>query len=180
MPLTDQPDEVLDLVDDQDRVIGTVTREEVGRTLLALPGYVRAADAFIVNDRGELFVPRRSSHKKLAPGGLDFSAGEHVGAGETYVQAMVRGFEEELGLRITAADLIHIGTLDLKKLGLIPYFDAIFIYRTNEVPDYNKDDFVSHEWLPVAELLQRLRAGESAKVNMSPALELFLQTNKLG
>jgi isopentenyldiphosphate isomerase len=178
MSLTDQPDEVLDLVDQNDRVIGTVAREEVASKMLALPGYVRAADCFIVNDSGQIFVPRRSPHKKMAPNGYDFSAGEHVASGETYIQAMVRGFLEELGIRVAVSDLLHIGTLDLRALGLLPYFDAIFVYRTNTTPDYNKNDFVSHEWLSPAEFIARLKAGEVAKVNILPALELFLKTNK--
>jgi len=178
MSKTDEPDEVLDLVDDQDVVIGSVTREEVGVKLLGLPGNVRASDCFIVNSQGQIWVPRRTPHKRVAPGGLDFSAGEHVKSGETYKQAMVRGFKEELRMDIKEAELEHIGTLDLRELNLIPYLDALFVYHTDTAPDYNKDDFVSYEWLAPAAFLEKVKTGEPTKLNMLPALELYLKTNK--
>ena len=178
MAKTDQPDEVLDLVDGQDQVIGTVTREEVAIQLLDLPGMVRAADAFVVNSQGLIFVPRRAVHKKTVPGGFDFSVGEHVGSGETYEEAMVRGFAEELGLEIRASELTRIGMLNLRELVQIPYFDAVFVYRSDVTPDYNRNDFVSHEWLEPTEFARRLEAGEPAKINILPALKLFMRTKQ--
>jgi len=176
----DDPEELLDLVDDNDKVIGTVARREIASKMLDLPGNVRASDCFIVDSRGRLFVPRRSPDKKRLPNALDFSAGEHVASGETYLQAMVRGFKEELGMTIQPSDLEHIGTLNLRSAGLIPYIDAIFIYHSDATPDYNKDDFASHEWLTPDELRRKIRAGEPAKVNILPALDLYEQAKSKG
>ena len=178
MALTDEPDELLDLVDQQDQVVGTVTREEVQEQLLALPGFVRASSCFIVNSLGQIFVPRRAPHKKVAPNGFDFSVGEHVKSGETYEQAIVRGFREELGMIINFNELRRIGIVNLRSLQMLPYFESLFVYHNNATPDYNKGDFVSHEWLDPAEFLQRLKAGEPAKKNILPALELFLQAKE--
>ena len=176
---TDEPDEVLDLVDDQDRVIGTVVREEVETKLLELPGNVRAADCFMVNSQGKIWVPRRVSTKRVAPNGLDFSAGEHVKSGETYVQGMVRGFQEELNMTVTPEQLEQVGVVNLRyTASKIPYIEAIFVYHGDKIPDYNKDDFVSNEWIAPEELRRRLQAGEPAKRNLIVALEYYIQAKK--
>ncbi len=176
--ITDEPDEILDLVDDQDRVIGTVSRGTVAEKMLALPGNVRAADVFLVNQNGQIWVPRRSMHKKSAPGGLDFSAGEHVKSGETYIQAMIRGIREELNLDVTSDQLQAIGTIDWRNRNLFPYFETIFVYHTDTEPDYNKDDFVSGEWRTPEEFLHKLQSGEPAKKNLQGGLELYIQNKK--
>jgi isopentenyldiphosphate isomerase len=64
-------DELLDLVDSNDEVIGTITAGNFYMQPVNA-GYIRAADAFIQNDEGKLWVPTRSLHKAIAPSGLDF------------------------------------------------------------------------------------------------------------
>lgn len=177
-PLSDEPDELLDLVDENDVVLGTVTREEVARQMMHLPGFVRAANLFIINNRGELWVPRRSPHKKTAPNGLDYSAGEHVHAGETYVVAMLRGMQEELNLTAQESQLEYIGKINNAPVG-IPYFNALFIYRTDDVPPFNTEDFVSWEWLKPQDLLAKLEAGEAAKRDLRIAVNEFVKRDKV-
>jgi isopentenyldiphosphate isomerase len=179
MSLMDDPEELLDLVDKNDQVIGVIVREDIPKLLSGdLAGMVRAISVFIMNDAGKLWVPTRGPHKKIAPNGLDFSAGEHVMSGESYTQAAVRGMREELGLNVAEADLGYIGTVSNEPVGL-PYFNALFVYHDNRVPDYNKDDFVSFSWLTPAEVLAQLARGVPAKKDMKLTLEL-LQQHKQG
>jgi isopentenyldiphosphate isomerase len=177
MAQMDEPDEVLDLVDEHDQKIGTIVREEVMQLVAGRHGFVRAANAFVVNNAGELWVPRRQLHKKIAPGGLDFSAGEHVQAGETYEQAVARGLMEELSLKVTPDQLEYIGALKPSRAD-VPYFEAIFITRYDVVPRFNQDDFTSGEWIIPEVLCDRLSAGEAAKMGLLPAVELLLAYNK--
>ena len=67
---TMEQDEYLDLVDENDVVIGRKLRSEVHAE--KLKNY-RAVNLFIVNSKGELWIPRRTAHKQLYPLGLDFS-----------------------------------------------------------------------------------------------------------
>lgn len=166
----DDPEEVLDLVDTNDVVIGQVPRSAFADPAHFPAGKIRAAELFIVNDRGELWVPRRSMNKKTWPGGLDFSAAEHVGAGESYEAAMIRGLQEELNIVATPDDLVFLGMLPPDDM---PIFRAVYKLQHNEPPAYNKDDFMSYEWLTPQELLQRLRAGESAKNTVISAVTTF-------
>lgn len=172
----DDPDELLDLVDENDHPIGTIVREDISRLLTGeTMGMVRSASVFIMNDEGKLWVPKRAPHKKIAPNGFDFSAGEHVMAGETYVQAAVRGLQEELHLTISADQLAPLGIISNRPVGL-PYFNAIFLYQANDIPAYNKEDFVSFVWLTPAALLAQLKSGVLAKKDMQSAVALLVQT----
>ena len=56
-----------------------------------------------------LHVQRRSMAKDTSPGRLDPTVGGHLNAGETWREA-IRETEEEIGLRVTADDLVYAGT----------------------------------------------------------------------
>ncbi|MEU9028348.1 NUDIX domain-containing protein [Streptomyces sp. NPDC048383] len=88
-------DEVLDVVDRDDRVIGRAPRGEVyARGLIHRCVFVRATDA-----RGRVFVHRRTASKLVFPSHHDMFVGGVVGAGEDYARAALREAEEELGVR---------------------------------------------------------------------------------
>lgn len=87
-------DELLDVVDDHDRVIGQAVRTEVyARRLLHRCVFV------LVRDRqGRVFVHRRSPRKLVFASLYDMFVGGVVGAGETYDEAALREAQEELGV----------------------------------------------------------------------------------
>lgn len=153
-------DEILDLVDSDDNVIGVIKRSEYYRLETEKLGYVRAVEMFIQNDEGKLWVPTRNLDKKIAPGGLDYSMGGHVSAGETYLQSALRETQEELNLTLTEKDLKFV-----KKFtpGELPYFRTLYVCHSNTAPDYNPDDFSSAEWLSMEELVRKLDDGAPAK-----------------
>ena len=80
--------EWLELVNERDEVIGSVTRDEAWARRLP----VRGVNAFLVNSRGELWIPRRTLHKRMFPGCLDMSVGGHVWCGESYEAAFRRAY----------------------------------------------------------------------------------------
>jgi len=164
-------DELLDLVDENDHVIGQIWRSESDRLSHTKEGYIRAATALIQNSKGEIWIPRRAKDKKIAPLGLDSSMQEHVGAGETYEQATLRGFKEELDLEINAKDLEYIG-----KLSPMPdlyYFVVLYRFKTDITPEINPKDFVSAEWIRPERLIEKLEAGELAKKSLLPTVKLL-------
>ena len=83
-------DEYLDLVDENDNVIGKEKRSIVYSKGL---NNFRVVNLFIVNSEGKIWIPRRGPHKRIFPSALDMSMGGHVDSGETYEQAFKR--EEE-------------------------------------------------------------------------------------
>src|ERR1700694_823900 len=88
-------DELFDVVDEQDRVTGQLTRREVHARKLRH----RAVHLLVVNRAGRVFLQQRSMAKDLFPGVWDSSAAGHVGAGEDYDGTALRVLEEELGCR---------------------------------------------------------------------------------
>jgi isopentenyl-diphosphate delta-isomerase len=87
-------EEVIDVVNCSDEVIGTASRATVHQNNLRH----RAAHILVFNNSGELYVQRRSLDKDTSPGLWDTSAAGHVASCETYLAAAGRELHEELGL----------------------------------------------------------------------------------
>ena len=98
---------------------------------------------------------------------------EHVGAGETYQEAVVRGFAEELGIKLDINNLEYIGKLPPNKD--LYYFVTLFRYRTDKSPEYNPTDFVEAEWIKPSALIKKLEAGEVAKKSLLPTVRLLIK-----
>ncbi|CAF0689229.1 NUDIX hydrolase [Candidatus Methylacidithermus pantelleriae] len=100
-------EEFLDIVDPEDRVIGSAPRHEVHARGLCH----RASHVLLYNARWEILLQRRSLRKEFDPGRWDSSASGHVVAGEDYLTAAVREVLEELGVSIPPDRLRWIGKL---------------------------------------------------------------------
>jgi isopentenyl-diphosphate delta-isomerase type 1 len=99
---TDNQEEVYDVVDESDEVIGTATRRQVH----ADPRLIhRAAGAYIFNQKKQLLMQKRSQTKDMFPGFWAFSVGGHVDSGDTYEEAVRREIREELGTEIKVVPL---------------------------------------------------------------------------
>lgn len=164
--------ELLDIVDVNDQVIGTIRRGEYDRLLKENLGYLRAIDVFLVNGQGKIWVPKRPPHKKIAPNGLDYSCGGHVASGETYLESALREISEELSVDLDEKDLEFVKIFHHEG---IRFLQAVYLYYSDEVPDYNPDDFVSWEWLTPKELLAKLDSGIPAKSSIRPTVAELLR-----
>ena len=95
-------EELLDLVDAENRVVGTVPRAQVhGDPALRH----RAVHVMVYDRRGALLLQKRAAGKDIAPGLWDTSVGGHLAVGESYPAAAVREAREELGLVLTPGQL---------------------------------------------------------------------------
>jgi isopentenyldiphosphate isomerase len=92
-------DEIFDVVNERDEVLGQRPRSEVHRLGLMH----RAVHVLVFNAAGELFLQKRSMKKDRQPGLWDSSASGHVEAGEDYDACAVRELREEIGLDVPAA-----------------------------------------------------------------------------
>ena len=91
-------EELLDVVDENDRVTGVKTRGEIHAQGLMH----RAVHSLVFYSSGELFIQKRSMSKDNNPGLWDSSAAGHVDSGEDYYDCAIRELEEELGIGINA------------------------------------------------------------------------------
>jgi isopentenyldiphosphate isomerase len=98
--MTDIPtsQELLDVVDENDRVTGVKTRGEIH----ALGLMHRAVHILVFNSSAELFIQKRSMSKDNNPGLWDSSAAGHVDSGEDYYECAIRELGEELGISVSA------------------------------------------------------------------------------
>jgi len=96
-----EPEEVFDVVDERDCVIGRAARTEVHARSLRH----RAVHVLLFNGRGECFIQKRAASKDTFPGCYDSSASGHLHSGEDYDSCAVREIQEELGLVVSSERL---------------------------------------------------------------------------
>jgi isopentenyldiphosphate isomerase len=92
-------EEIFDVVNERDEVIGRQPRSEVHRLGLMH----RAVHVLVFNAAGQVFLQKRSLTKDRQPGVWDSSASGHVDKGEDYDACAVRELREEIGLCVPAA-----------------------------------------------------------------------------
>lgn len=92
------PEDIFDIVNDRDEVVGRERRSVVhARGLLH-----RAVHVLVFNALGQIFLQKRSMKKDRQPGTWDSSCSGHVDSGEDYDQTAVRELREEIGLHLNA------------------------------------------------------------------------------
>ena len=92
-------EEIFDVVNERDEVVGQQWRSEVHRLGLMH----RAVHVLVFNAAGQIFLQKRSMKKDRQPGLWDSSSSGHVDSGEDYDACAVRELREEIGLQLTEA-----------------------------------------------------------------------------
>lgn len=95
-------DEIFDVVDLADQVVGRQTRRLVhARNLLH-----RAVHVIVLDPAGRVFLQKRSMAKDSWPGRWDSSCSGHLDAGEDYLPAAIRELREEIGVLANPEELV--------------------------------------------------------------------------
>lgn len=137
-------DELVDVVDEHDVVIETVTRRTVRADVLRH----RAVYIVVTSSRGELLVHQRSFEKDVAPGWWDVAAGGVVGHGESYENAAHRELTEELG--VTASlETIAAGSFDHADVHIV---GRAFLARHDGPFTFTDGEIIAANWVPLAEI----------------------------
>ncbi|WP_236245441.1 NUDIX hydrolase [Streptomyces sp. CC210A] len=146
-------DEVLDVVDEHDEVVGQLRRGEVyARGLRHRCVFVLARDA---EDR--VFVHRRTATKLVFPSLYDMFVGGVVGAGESYDDAALREAEEELGVRGLPRPVPVLKFLyDDGPGGRGSWWSQVYEVRCTLPVAPQESEVAWHAFLPEAELAERL------------------------
>lgn len=162
-------DESLDLVDTNDKVIGKMSRSEVYDKGLS---NFRTINVFLVNSKGQIWIPRRSANKKTFPLCLDMSVGGHVESGESYSKAFKRELNEELNIDSDRVKYRVLGKVTPIENG-VSCFSTIYEIKSDSTPDYNKGDFIEYFWLTPKEILEKINVGDKTKSDLPKLIKTF-------
>jgi isopentenyl-diphosphate Delta-isomerase len=143
--------ERIDVVDDRDRFVAVLPRDEVHRQGLIH----RSVHVFLVDEEDRIYLQRRAWTKEQDPGRWDSSASGHVESGESYDDAAARELQEELGILSPLEPLFkaaacpetcgeHSMLYQARRLGGRP------------VPRPNPDEILEGALFPVREVLERV------------------------
>ncbi|MEE9322774.1 MAG: NUDIX domain-containing protein [Granulosicoccus sp.] len=139
--------EWLDIVDENDKVTGRATREEIHRLKLMH----RSVHIMLHDSRGSWFVQKRSLLKKTGAGLWDASVAGHVDSGETYRQCALREIDEELGIQVADSALIPCGHLRPSAANGFEFTD-MFLFTSDAELTLAPDEIDDGRWLDTDEL----------------------------
>jgi isopentenyl-diphosphate Delta-isomerase len=98
------PKETLNIVDDNDNIIGIEDRKVIHQKGLLH----REVHVYFVTPKNEIIFQHRAKNKDTFPDLFDATVGGHVEIGDSYEQAANKEAFEETGIRISKKDLILI------------------------------------------------------------------------
>ena len=143
-------EDIFDIVDEFDNVIGQKPRSEVHAQGLKH----RAVHVLVFNDGNEIFMQKRSASKDTWPGAWDASCTGHVDTGETYLEAAHRELDEELGWQ-PSEDLEFLFKLNPSEATGQEFID---VYRVRGSGPFrlNLEEIEVGEWMTWSNLLERI------------------------
>lgn len=156
--------EILDIVNLDDEVVGQAERKEVYEKKHTH----RIVHVLVFNDKGELAIQKRSETVSFCPGHWSTAVGGHVQTGETYEEAAMREFMEELGIQ----NKIEFWRKDFYDVPNVPN-KFIVTYRTvyNGPFNINPEDVAELRYFPLPEIQKMIEDGEK----FHPELLFILQ-----
>ncbi|MEV0243929.1 NUDIX domain-containing protein [Streptomyces sp. NPDC050674] len=136
--------ERVERVDEQDRVLGVVDRDEAIRN-----GWPHRVATTVCRDPlGRVLVHRRPEHVSRFPGHYDWLIGGGVGVGESYEEAAARELTEELGVRVPVRPLFTF----FCRGAISPYWLGVHEAVVREPLTPDPSEIAWHGWLREAEL----------------------------
>jgi isopentenyldiphosphate isomerase len=145
----DPAQELVDVIDENGRVVGQVTRREMRARRLPH----RATYLLVFNNKGELFIHQRTATKDVYPSHWDLTIGGVVSAGESFDEGAKREGREELGVEIDQVPLFPFRFADERSVvqGMV--------YRVQHDGPFRlqPEEIVRGEFVALEDLPQRLR-----------------------
>ena len=153
--------ELLDLYDREGNPLGRTAERGHGLPQVREGEYWRVCEVWLVNDKGELLIQRRSMDKPNWPGAWCESAGGAIRSGETPEEGMLRETLEEIGVK---PDLSR-GGLAFTYTGRTAHHD-VWVFRTDvalEALTLQPEEVIDARWAAPEELLRMERDGTFVK-----------------
>jgi isopentenyldiphosphate isomerase len=148
--------EIIDIVDEDDNVIGTAPRGEAyARGLWHRCSFILARDP-----SGRIFVHRRTHRKLVFPSLYDIFVGGVVGAGESYDETALREAEEELGVSGLAQPTRLFKFPFAATSGVGNWWSTVYEVRVDGPVRPQPEEVAWHDFITEDELERRLDEWE--------------------
>ena len=145
--------EYLDLVNENDEVIGRVSRQECHRSDLCIH---RSVYIFLMNNRKELFLQKRVESKDIYPGFYTGSASGHVDQGERYLEAAQRELKEELGVTAPIKEVCKFRSFTKIEKEI----STLYLCRYDGRLELNRDEISEGLFMPLYSIREEMKSGK--------------------
>lgn len=147
--------EYFDILDENGNKTGKIKlRSEVHRD----GDWHKAVHIWIMNNKREVLLQRRSATVDSSPNMIDLSCGGHLSAGEDSISAAKRELKEELGLNVESDELKYIETVkstyNPNPTHMNNEFSDIYILKINKTIDeliFQKEEVAEIFYVPYKE-----------------------------
>jgi isopentenyl-diphosphate delta-isomerase len=137
------------LVDTNDKVIGLMDKMAAHEQALLH----RAFSVFVLNDKNEVMLQQRASHKYHSPLLWTNTCCSHQRAGESNIQAGKRRLDEEMGFVTELKELFHFIYKAPFDNGLTEHeLDHVMIGYSNDEPKINSDEVENWKWMKIEDI----------------------------
>ncbi|MFT5754346.1 MAG: isopentenyl-diphosphate delta-isomerase [Flavobacterium sp.] len=137
------------LVDTNDKVIGLMDKMAAHEQALLH----RAFSVFVLNDKNEVMLQQRASHKYHSPLLWTNTCCSHQRAGESNIQAGKRRLDEEMGFVTELKELFHFIYKAPFDNGLTEHeLDHVMIGYSNDEPKINSEEVENWKWMKIEDI----------------------------
>lgn len=170
--------ELIQIVDENGNFTGQIIDKEEAHDKNLLHNEVAA---FIINDKKQVLLQKRSANKRFNPNKWALCAG-HVDAYESLGDAILREIKEEVGLDISKDDLHQFGEREFTIRDSNSHITYFYYIRSN----LNEKDFIIQKeelsevkWFDIDEVIDMIKKNDSSIVFDEKRLKLFEQLRNI-
>lgn len=123
--------ELIDVLDENGNKIGIIRNK---RLIYENGDWHKTVHVWLINDKNELLIQKRSKNKETFPNLWAISIAGHVITGENSIQAAKREIKEEIGIDISEDKLTYMFSVKRKqpyKQGYLNVIDDVFLLKYN-------------------------------------------------
>ena len=130
--------EYIDIFDENNNPIGEIKEKTKAHDE---GNFHRTAHIWIINDKNELLLQKRSATKKTHPNCWDISGAGHIRTNESVIDGAIRELKEELGVEAKDKELQYIATIKSTKNPKNLEFQYVYLLRCNKkIEEYIFED----------------------------------------
>lgn len=166
--------ELIQIVDKNGNFTGQIMDKEEAHDKNLLHNEVAA---FVINDKGQVLLQKRSANKRFNPNKWALCAG-HVDAYESLENAILREIKEEIGIDINPNELVPFGEREFTIRDSNSHITYFYYVKSN----LNEEDFIIQKeelsevkWFDIDQVIEMIKSKDESIVFRKERLKLFEQ-----